>query len=57
MIPVGVKENVISLSDFYTIGDEPVPQDIQDKIQEIIEGIADGSLKESGTVPKSVFEQ
>jgi len=57
VIPVGVKENVISLSDFYTIGDEPVPQDIQDKVQEIIEGIADGSLKESGTVPKSVFEQ
>lgn len=57
MVPVGVKENVVSLSDFYTIGGEPVPQEIQDKMNEIIQGIADGSLKESGVVPKSVFEQ
>jgi len=57
VIPVGVKENVISLSPFYTIGEDPVPQEIQDRMNEILQGIADGSLKESGVVPKSVFEQ
>jgi len=57
VIPVGVAEGVIRLSEFYTIGDEPVPQDIQDKMHEIYEEIKDGSLKEAGVLPKSVFEQ
>lgn len=57
LIPVGVKDNVIRLSDFYTIGDQPVPQEIQDRMNEIYQGIKDGSLKESGVLPKSVFEQ
>lgn len=57
LIPVGVKDGVIRLSDFYTIGDEPVPQEIQDRMNEIYDAIKDGSLKESGVLPKSVFEQ
>ena len=55
-IAAGVQENVIRLSDFHTIGDQPVPQEIQDKMQEIYESIKDGSLKQSGALPKSVFE-
>ena len=57
LIPVGVKDGVIRLSDFYTIGEEPVSQEIQDKMNEIYQGIEDGSLKESGALPNSVFEQ
>jgi basic membrane lipoprotein Med (substrate-binding protein (PBP1-ABC) superfamily) len=57
LVPVGVKEGVIRLSDFHTIGDEPVPQDVQDKMQEIYDGIKDGSLRASGDLPLSVFEQ
>lgn len=57
VIPVGVKEDVISLSEFHTINGEPVPQEIQDRMEEILQGIEDGSLKESGVVPKSVFEK
>ena len=56
LIPVGVQAGVIRLSDFYTIGDEPVSQEIQDKMAEVYDGILDGSLKTSGVVPKSVFE-
>ena len=57
VIPVGAKEGVIRLSEFHTIGDEPVPQEIQDRMQEIYDGMLDGSLKEAGILPKSVFEQ
>lgn len=54
---VGAAQNVIRLSDFYTMGDEPVPQEIQDKMEEIYAGILDGSLKADGILPKSGFEQ
>ena len=57
LIPVGVEAGVIYMSDFYTIGDEPVPQEIQDKMQEIYDGIKDGSLLASGDLPASVFQQ
>ncbi|HDQ14026.1 MAG TPA: BMP family ABC transporter substrate-binding protein [Sediminispirochaeta sp.] len=57
LVPVGVKEGVIRLSDFYTIGDEPVPAEIQEKMNEIYQGIKDGSLKTAGHLPKSVFEE
>ena len=56
LIPVGVKEGVIRLSDFYTIGNEPVSQEIQSKMIDIYNKIFDGSLKESGVLPKSIFE-
>lgn len=57
LVPVGVKAGVIRLSDFYELNGQPVPQDIQDRMEEIYENIKNGSLKESGALPKSVFEQ
>lgn len=57
LVLVGAKDDVIKLSDFYEMGDEEVPQDVQDKMKELYEGIVDGSLKEEGILPKSGFEQ
>ena len=56
-ILVGAKDNVIRLSDFYTMGDQPVPNDVISKMKEIYQGIVDGSLKEQGILPKSGFEK
>ena len=54
---VGAKDNVIRLSDFYTMGDQPVPDEVIAKMKEIYQGIVDGSLKEQGILPKSGFEK
>ena len=36
--------------------DGEVPQEVQDKMAEIYDGILDGSLKADGILPKSSFE-
>lgn len=54
---LGAKDGVVRLSDFYELGKEPVPDEIKQKMQEILEGLKDGSLKEQGIVPKSSFEK
>lgn len=54
---VGAKEGVIRLSDFYKMGKDDVPKDVQDKMEEIYKGIIDGSLKAKGILPKSGFEK
>ncbi|HHW94149.1 MAG TPA: BMP family ABC transporter substrate-binding protein [Clostridiaceae bacterium] len=54
---VGAKQNVIRLSDFYTMGDKPVPEDVVKKMKEIYEGIVDNSLREAGILPASGFEK
>ena len=53
----GAKDNVIRLSDFYTMGDQPVPDEVIAKMKEIYQGIVDGSFKEQGILPKSGFEK
>lgn len=53
---VGAKQSVIRLSEFYTLGEEPVPEEVIAKMQEIYEGIVDGSLREQGILPRSGFE-
>jgi basic membrane protein A len=57
VVLVGAKENVVRLSDFYTLGDKPVPEDVIAKMKEIYQGIVDGSLKQQGVLPKSGFEK
>ena len=57
LVLVGAKEGVIRLSDFYKMGSQDVPQDVQDKMEEIYKGIVDGSLKSQGILPKSGFEK
>lgn len=54
---LGVKDGVVRLSDFYELGQEPVPDDIKQKMQEIFKGLQDGSLKAQGILPKSSFEK
>lgn len=56
LVLVGAKEQVIRLSDFYEMGDQPVPEKVIAKMNEIYAGIVDGSLKEAGILPKSGFE-
>lgn len=51
----GMKEGAIYLSDFHGHEGE-LPEGGMDKINEIIAGIEDGSLKEQGILPKSIFE-
>jgi basic membrane protein A len=54
---LGAADGVISLSDFYKMGEEDVPAEVQSKMQEIYNGILDGSLKDQGILPKSSFEK
>lgn len=56
-VVVGVKEGVISLSAFHEIGEVAVSDQVIAKMEEIYEGLKNGSLKEKGVVPKSTFEQ
>lgn len=56
LVLVGAKDGVIKLSDFYKMGNNDVPQSIQDKMNEIYKGIVDGTLKSQGILPKSGFE-
>ncbi len=51
----GMKEGAIYLSDFYG-HDAELPEGGMAKINEVIAGIIDGSLKEQGILPKSIFE-
>lgn len=53
---VGAKDGVIRLSEFHDMYGEPVPAEIVSKMEEIYQGILDGSLKERGILPKSGFE-
>ena len=52
----GLKEGAIYLTDYH---DEtaPLTQEERTQIEEIIAAIEDGSLKEQGILPKSVFEE
>lgn len=53
---LGVNDGVVRLSDFYELGDQPVPEEIKQKMDEIFKGLQDGSLKEQGILPASSFE-
>ncbi len=57
IVLVGAQAGVIRLSDFYTMGDSEVPADVVARMEEIYEGIVDGSLKDQGILPKSGFEK
>lgn len=52
----GMSEGALYLSDFYG-NDEKLTDEQNAKVEEIIAGIKDGSLKEAGILPKSSFEQ
>lgn len=52
----GMKEGALYLSDFHG-NDSKLTADQLAKIDEIINGIKDGSLKEAGILPKSSFEK
>ncbi len=52
----GMKEGALYLSDYHG-HDKELTEEQLAKLDEIIAGIKDGSLKESGVVPKSSFEQ
>ena len=52
----GMKEGALYLSDFHG-NDSKLTADQLAKLDEIINGIKDGSLKEAGVVPKSSFEK
>ena len=52
----GMNEGAVALSDFYDIG-VSLTEEEQAKLEEIVAGIQDGSLKEAGILPKSSFEQ
>jgi basic membrane protein A len=53
---MGVNDGAVRLSDFHG-NESKLPEGAMDKINEAIEAIKDGSLKEKGILPKSVFEQ
>lgn len=57
VVLVGANAGVIKLSDFYKMGDQPVPASVVSKMQEVYNGILDGSLKAKGILPKSGFEK
>lgn len=52
---VGAAEGLVKMSPFYDIYGEPVPQEIQDKLAEIYQGLVDGSLEAQGILPESGF--
>lgn len=52
----GYKDGAIYLSDWHG-NDKNLPAGAMDKIKEIMNGMKDGSLKEKGIIPKSVFEK
>lgn len=52
----GIADGAIYLSDWYG-HDAELTADQQAKIQEVISGISDGSLKAQGILPKSVYEK
>lgn len=53
---MGMNDKAIYLSDFHG-NDANLPEGAADKINEVIAKIQDGSLKQQGILPKSVFEQ
>ncbi|MBN2861187.1 MAG: BMP family protein [Sphaerochaetaceae bacterium] len=57
VVLVGAAAGVIRLSDFYTMGDAPVPADVVARMEEIYAAVVDGSLKDQGILPKSGFEK
>lgn len=52
----GMNEGALYLSDFHG-NDSKLTDEQKAKVQEIIDGIKDGSLKEAGILPKSSFEK
>ena len=52
----GMAEGTIYLSDFHG-HDADLPEGGKEKIDAVVAGILDGSLKEQGILPKSIFEQ
>ncbi|SMB92083.1 basic membrane protein A [Thermanaeromonas toyohensis ToBE] len=53
---LGHKEGVIRLSSFHG-HEKELPPSAMDKINEVLNGIKDGSLKAKGILPKSTFEK
>lgn len=53
---MGVNDNAIFLSDFHG-NDSKLPAGAAEKLKEVIAKIKDGSLKQQGTLPKSIFEK
>lgn len=52
----GINEGAISVSDIYDIGRDFTDED-RARLEEVTEGIKDGSLKAKGILPASVFER
>lgn len=52
----GMNEGAIYITDFYG-NDSKLTGEEKTKLDEIVAGIKDGSLKEQGILPKSTFEQ
>ncbi len=53
---MGVNENAIFLSDYHG-NESKLPAGAADKLKEVIAKIKDGSLKQQGALPKSIFEK
>lgn len=52
----GMKEGAVYLTDYHD-EDSPLTDEEKAKMEEIVAGILDGSLKEEGILPKSTFDQ
>lgn len=50
----GVNEGVIGPSPWHEQEGE-IPQEVKDKLAEVLEGLADGSLREQGILPKPLY--
>lgn len=53
---LGMSEGAIYISDFHG-HDDKLPEGGMDKVNELVAGIKDGSLKEAGILPPSAFEK
>lgn len=52
-VVVGAKEGVIRPSAFYPMGKDAVPVEIRERMEEIYQGIVDGSLRDRGILPEA----
>jgi len=54
---LGAADGVIRYSDWHELGEQEVPQETKDKMEEIYAKIVDGSLLQSGILPKSAYDK
>lgn len=54
---LGINDGVVRLSEYHQMDKGEIPQAAKDKMNEVIKGLKDGSLKSQGILPKSSFEK